>query len=314
MKVAFLGSFGFGNLGDELCLFESLTKFGGDENFVWSIDPYWTDLQVKDKFKCSYFKTRTELSDIKPDRIVFGGGGVGFLPSIKDALHWMHDSIDSAELIINNIGVAAIGSDWVDPTCRRVLDQLSIFSVRDLESQAIARLWGREPDVTYYPEVDISPIDPTYVKSQPLHYGISITTQANMWDRIESKMEYVKKFVDSQGIDRVSPIVSTVHKYTQEENDAKGFSRFCSKFGLHNVINENFLDYDFWYNEYNIGRLRASIASCHCLITQRKHNMVHAIGTGTRFIGFYPENDDSLARVYNARSERVSAKSFLFPV
>ncbi|MCQ8278434.1 polysaccharide pyruvyl transferase family protein [Acetobacteraceae bacterium KSS8] len=44
-------------------------------------------------------------------------------------------------------------------------------------------------------------------------------------------------------------------------------------------------------------RLKGLIARSDHLLTQRKHNAVHAMGCGVPFTGIHPAADDNLARI-----------------
>jgi len=40
--TAFIGAYGYGNLGDELCLIEAMRAFPGGEAHAFSVDAQWT--------------------------------------------------------------------------------------------------------------------------------------------------------------------------------------------------------------------------------------------------------------------------------
>jgi hypothetical protein len=315
-KVAFLGSFGFGNLGDELCLIESMERFGGDENYVFSSDAEWT-LHCIEPRRASFFRERSELRDIKPDLIVFGGGGVGFLPSIRDGLHWVADVIAAGgEGIVHNIGVAAIGADWIDDRLRRCLDGLKSFSVRDETSRAIVMGWGTgiEVGLTGYPEVDLPahPFDLPFARGDRV-LGISLTNQPKMWHAFDRGRDRLRALIARLAPRAIVPIVSTHHIADPQENDIASFNRLANELALLDwpVLCPEFLDPEQWRARLTPQRLKHIIANCDWLMSQRKHNVVHAIGAGTQVFGIFPEDDDSIRRVFTTLQKRLPAGSEL---
>jgi hypothetical protein len=56
-------------------------------------------------------------------------------------------------------------------------------------------------------------------------------------------------------------------------------------------------------------RLKGLIARCAVLVTQRKHNMIHAIGAGVRVIGLHPVEDNSLRRTFVTMANRLPVGS-----
>jgi hypothetical protein len=65
------------------------------------------------------------------------------------------------------------------------------------------------------------------------------------------------------------------------------------------------LDRAHWRREMTPARLKGLIARCDVLLTQRKHNAVHAIGSGVRVIGLHPMVDNSLRRTFVALANRL---------
>jgi hypothetical protein len=313
MKVAFLGSFGFHNLGDELCLYESVRRFGSHFNFVFSNDSLWTKSVLPTTGEWRFFRTREELLKVQPDRIVLGGGGVGFLPSLKDAIHWMSDHTDrECELIINNIGVAVIGPDWIDSNVLNVFFRLKSFSVRDQTSLSIVQAWDVKLNVqlTRYPEIDISPVSSLVNDRVTGLIGISITGQKAMSESICERAEFLIQLIEHHDAKLgIVPIISAWQQENEEENDFHGFQNFINVLGLGKRVLNLFLDFEEWRGLYTVGQLRRDIQGLRVLITQRKHNAIHAIGTGVPFISICPREDDSLQRLWNEVGHRATACS-----
>lgn len=309
MKVAFLGSYGFGNLGDELCLFESFKKYSSEQNYVFSNDPLWTYRSLTWDKSVQFFRTRPELKAIQPDRIVLGGGGVGFLPSIKDALHWMADHLDrDCELIINNIGVANIDASWIDERIRPVFSRLKKYSVRDDQSFNIAKNWGVDvlPQITYYPEIEVcpEPVDYSFLRRGGI--GIAITGQAKMKESIlRNKTLFSNLLFKTYGNLDIVPIVSTWQRQNVEENDFEAFHWLVKEFQIEERVKSNYINFDDWRNNCTVSRLRAEIKNCEVLVTQRKHNMIHALGSNTKFVAVAPTDDDSLDRVWASAAAKA---------
>jgi hypothetical protein len=104
----------------------------------------------------------------------------------------------------------------------------------------------------------------------------------------------------------VVPVVSTVHADATDEDDLAGVLRFLRRFlPRMPVAGAGLLDRAHWRAEMTPARLKGLIARLDVLVTQRKHNAVHAIGAGTRVIGLHPLEDDSLRRTFVALSHRL---------
>jgi 5'(3')-deoxyribonucleotidase len=316
MRTAFLGSYGFGNLGDELCLIEALQAYKTDDAWVFSSRPEYTGRFVSPQ---GWFKDRKPLEEIKPDRVILGGGGVGFWPSLKDALHWMHDHlIRGAECHIHNIGVGRITqAEWkTDPVVRAVIAQCASFSVRDHVSQWMVQEWGfgRNPSLTFYPERDL-PKDDALIDLLPPGplLGISITGQKVMTDALDRNRQRVQTMLERFRGYKIVPIISVNHPWEPDEDDISGFHRFAERFLRDfEIVMPETLDREWWDSNLTPLRLKGLIAQCDVLISQRKHNLIHAIGAKVPFIAIHPANDDSLVRIiYTLHSKTDPMCGFL---
>lgn len=316
-KVLFLGSYGFYNFGDELCLLESMRMYPHAQHWVHSVDPAYTS-------RCTgvtnFIHRRVEIQSLRPDVVVVGGGGVGFLPSIRDHLHWARDAVaKGAALRIHNIGVAKTtiqDKSWLVADIVELINNAQEFSVRDQQSWEIAKQWtGREPSITKYPEVNMDM--PYFDALNRLPHdrkllGISVTNQNLTRESLQRSgavmIEALKPYQDHL----VIPVVSCLHKDTQEEDDIEGFQFFRSLFLKEfDVMEDIFLDTDYIRSFYTPQFIRALVGKLNVLFSQRKHNCIHAIGAGTPVVGFSSVVDDSIKRVFDECSLRLPRGSNL---
>ncbi|HEY7129686.1 MAG TPA: hypothetical protein VH332_08440 [Nitrospira sp.] len=326
MRTLFLGSYGFGNLGDELCLIDAVRKFQPREAWAFSFRPEFTKSKTN---VVNFITDRPEISSLKPERVVLGGGGLGFWPSLRDNLHWMRDALlcrDDVELHIYNIGVASISApEWsTDEIVKRVIARLASFSVRDHVSRWLVTEWGLgiDPEITYYPEQNLPPEPfpmPTLRRRGLFRgrrlIGFSITAQPAMFEVLRKHQDKVRNLIAEMGDFVAVPIVSTLHPLDQGERDIEGFQTFAELFlKRKQVVLREMLDPAWWHEVMTPLRLKHVISKLDLLVSQRKHNIIHAIGCGVPFVGIFPDDDDSILRIVFSLRHRVPPGSSVLPL
>ena len=132
-STAFIGAYGYGNLGDELCLIEAMQEFPATKAYAYSVDPAWTRRCVAVD---GTFNTLAELMSLGVERVVYGGGGIGTLPGLDIFTGWMRQlQKRGAACYFHNIGVAKLADlSWLDAERQR----FSMIS-RDLRSETTLR-------------------------------------------------------------------------------------------------------------------------------------------------------------------------------
>ncbi|WP_270936058.1 polysaccharide pyruvyl transferase family protein [Falsiroseomonas oryzae] len=314
--TAFLGAYGHGNLGDELCLIEAMRAFPGGDAFALSPDAAWTMRCVAGLAGC--FRRGPELLRLAPSRIVFGGGLFGTSDAFRAWMPWMARAAEAgAEIHLHNLGLSRIKFDlgWLDEAARGVIAGAASFTVRDyvsFEMAAEAGL-GRMPRITFYPEADI-PADDNLAdgllpRGRKL-LGLSVIPLPLMQACLRHDAARVRDLLAPFAGHAVVPIASTVHRDLPEEDDIAGIADFLAQFLPDAPIAAPaLLDRTHWRAELTPARLKGLIARCDTLVTQRKHNAIHAIGAGVRVIGLHPLEDDSLRRTFVALSHRLAPGS-----
>jgi hypothetical protein len=310
--TAFLGAYGYGNLGDELCLIEAMRAFPASQAFAFSADAAWTMRCVPGLAAC--FREGAEMLALRPERIVFGGGMFGLSAAFATWMPWLaRAQAQGAEVQFHNLGVARIKFDlsWLDATARGVIARAAGFSVRDYVSfEMIAEAGlGRMPRITFYPEADIPAAfdlaDALLPRGVKL-LGLSVIPLPLMRDCLLHDVPRVRALLAEFADHVVVPVISTLHAEAPEEDDMEGV-----RFLRHHLWPQSrlaapeLLDPGFWRAEMTPARLKGIIARCDALVTQRKHNAIHAIGAGVRAIGLHPLEDDSLRRTFVALSHRL---------
>jgi hypothetical protein len=311
VRTAFIGAYGYGNLGDELCLIEAMQAFPGREMHAYSVKPDWTRRCVPSI--ASTFSSIEELRAIKPEVIVYGGGGIGTLPSLDLFSGWMREfQATGVSCHVHNIGVAnGLDLSWIDAERLAFFDELDSFSVRDYRSAEIVNLWpiNRRPTISYFPERLIQPefdlAEGILPKGKKI-LGISIIDMAIMRDCLSKNRDMIQKLLAEFKDHFVLPIVSTIHIERNVESDNIGFQDFAREFiDDDRVICKQLLDYDWWLENLTPRKLKGLIYHCDALISHRKHNCIHGIGSGVRTIGLHPLVDDSVSRTF------ITLNSFL---
>lgn len=333
MTTLFLGSYGYGNLGDELCLIDALTKFATEHNIIITHNIKYTEKCIKHlQYKCTFLTKRNQLIPYKDEikQIIIGGGGIGFMPCIKDLLHWSSDAA-CENTIIYNIGVANIEElEWLnDPTLIKAMKKIKHISVRE---EISAFYWNKLgvrgiDEVTYFPEHKIQEDNSLdyLINNSYFNIGLSMTSQQQMINALHSTtnqdrlMKFINMHITEMNVSnkqiRFIPIVSTLHMGSTSEQDLIGFNT------LYEILLKNFphtttpplelVSSDFWHENFTPLKLKGLISKLDLLISQRKHNIIHAIGCNVPFFGIHPKEDDSLPRVYYAMRNKIKSGSLL---
>lgn len=308
MTTLFLGSYGFGNLGDELCLIEALQHFPTADAVAFSHDPETTARLTPVR---RFISRREEIQRLKPKRVVLGGGGLGYWPSLRDSLHWMADARAlGAELHIHNIGINPINHpEWLgDPVVRQTLGALASFSVRDHASRGIFAEWqlGPLPTISLYPEVDIAPEPFDLPLPAGQLVGFSFTSRPATRVALARNRDRIRRALDALGDFTAVPVIATHHAVASTEDDIAGFRYFAEELlGGRPIAFEPTLDPAWWRANMTPQRLKYLISRLDLLVSERKHNVIHAIGAGTRFLGVTPVDSDSIVRIVYSLRHRL---------
>lgn len=326
----FIGSYGFGNLGDELCLIEALQTFGTENNIVATKSEEYTQrcLQTYVSKPFSIITERAQLKNFPTvDTIILGGGGLSST-AVKNHLMWCN--VINKPMIIHNVGVGNCSDfEWMkDKNCSNSIKNIVSISTRDHVSEW---LWNTFPfdvkvsHLTFFPEKDIAVDDKLMhlidKREDVFDVGVSMTAQPIMLESVEKNAERIINALvnlQMQGKKmRLIPIVSTIHRFSQYEDDMYGFE-YIYKI-ISNYIDvvkppATLLSREFWHKYFTPSRLKGLIANTDILLSQRKHNIIHAIGCNKRFIGMHPVQDDSLPRVYFSMREFIEPGSMLIAI
>jgi hypothetical protein len=320
-RTAYIGAYGYGNLGDELCLIEAMRQFPPTEAFAFSVDPAWTNHCVPGL--AGTYRTDEELLALGVERVVFGGGGIGTLPGLaRRTAAMMRVAEQGATTHIHNIGVAKLHDlSWIDDARRDFFNTgLESFSVRDFRSLEMVQDWklSRIPRLSFYPERTVEPdfsvADMILPHGRKL-LGISIINTTPMRQALEADRDRVQAVLQDFKGWAVIPIVSTMHQTAPDENDASGFLYFADMFlrGF-DILAQEMLDHRWWYSNLTPSKLKGVVARLDTLLSQRKHNCVHAIGSSVRVLGIHPCLDDSLLRTFYTLSNYLQEGSQLIPL
>jgi hypothetical protein len=311
-----LGAFGYGNLGDELCLMEAMKTFPAEKTYAHSVAPDWTMRCVPRLTGC--FSAIEDLFALKPARVVFGGGMVGTSHDFRHGLPILDRAAEAgAEIHLHNLGVARLNDDmaWRSEAALRTIARAATFTVRDYTSFEMVVEAGidRLPGLTFFPEADITPdfalADELLPRGRKL-LGVSIIPMPVMRAAMRQDAARIRSVLAEFDGHGVVPIVSTVHVKSAFESDIVGAAEFIREFlPAAEVVAPILLDRAHWHARLTPALLKGLIARCDTLLTQRKHNAVHAIGAGVRVIGLHPAINDSLRRTFVALSHRLAPGS-----
>ena len=311
-RTAFLGAYGYGNLGDELCLIEAINAFPGTESLAFSVAPAWTLRCVPGLDGC--FADGAAMLALRPDRVVFGGGMFGVPDAFRNWMPWLAQAqAQGAEIHFHNLGVSWLLGDlgWLDATARGVIAGLASFTVRDylgVERIAEAGL-GRLPSISFFPESRVPPDDSLANALLPPGeklLGVSIIPTPAMKACLDLEARRIHELMREFQDHDIVPIVSTMHIDSAAEDDMAGATDFIRRFlPRSRIAAPALLDPSFWHAQLTPQRLKGLIARLDTLVTHRKHNAVHAIGSGVRVIGLHPLEDNSLRRTFLALSDRL---------
>ena len=307
-----LGAYGYGNLGDELCLTEAMKALPAEEAHAHSIAPDWTMRCVPSLAGC--FTGIEEMFALKPARVVFGGGMVGTPEIFREHLPLLDRAArEGIEIHLHNLGVARLTEDtaWRTEAALRAIAQAATFTVRDYLSfeMAVEADIGRLPGITFFPEADM-PADFTLAdavlpRGRKL-LGVSIIPTPPMRAALRQDAARIRELLVEFADHAVVPVVSTMHVTNQHETDMAGCIAFIREFlPQSEVAAPLLLDRAHWHAQLTPARLKGIIGRCDALLTQRKHNAIHAIGAGVRVIGLHPLVDDSMRRTFIALSHRL---------
>ena len=337
-STLYIGAYGFGNLGDELCLLDTMKRFPSRTSHVVSNQGY-----IENFVNCDEIILGSPFNNSKHgdrflfgkhcdfDRIILGGGLVLGTKGSQDTitiLHWAWKS--GKEVIIHNVGVGGANfftGRWFTPSIHQFLDEVE-FSVRDeLSLSLINERWplcrSKEIETTYFMEsdgeTDFSLAESILPVGKKL-LGISIVhTEEHLSFLNASKGSIVALLNRYKGYP-VVPIVSTIHssyvKGSEKwQNDAQGFTLFSKMFlDDFEIAGAEMLDTIFWYENMSPQKLKGVISSCDFLISQRKHNCVNAITHQIPTVFLGSRMDDSITRSWDAVKKRVHPDSYLLEI
>jgi hypothetical protein len=331
MTTLFLGSYGHGNLGDELCLIDALSKFASDHNIIATYNTSYTKKCIEHlNLNCTFINIRTQLAEFKDQiqKVIIGGGGVGFLPCLKNLLHWSSD-VSCDNTIVYNIGVANIEeTEWLqDEKIIAASKKIKTVSVREEISKFYwnkLELFRPVDEITNFPETDISPdmqlADSIFTKQDEyFNIGISVTSQQSMINCLQTRFEKIADAINMLNITkpiRLIPIVSTCHLSSKNDDDFYGYD--CAEQQFYNFFGDKILktvdalkDKNFWIENMTPTKLKGCINNLDLIVSQRKHNIIHAIGCNIPFYGIHPKEDDSLPRMYYSLRSKIRSGSLL---
>jgi hypothetical protein len=312
VKTIFVGAYGFGNLGDELVLMEAMRAFPSREAWVRSVTPEHTGRFVE----CAGFvpwEPACPPPDFRIDfeRLVIGGGGILNGPPAHDYMKWVVAAQRSgAETYVHNVGASGPNDpSWITPDIADALERLDGFTVRDEDSLAKFKGWGvkREIGRTEFPETYLEP-DFSLAAELPDGpiLGVSVNNGGAFFAMVRANQEKIAEaLAEFRGMP-VLPIVSTVHRFSEQENDIEGFKRFAGTFFPDaKILMPETLDRGWWYENMSPARLKGLIARCATLVSRRKHNCVHAIAAGVRAVGLSRREDYGVQSVFDVLASRL---------
>ncbi len=317
MKTLFIGAYGFGNLGDELVLIESMKAFPEGRKYIRSVDPDFTGRFVDCDGFIPWEPARPEKDfKINFDRVVIGGGGILNGPPGHDYMSWIVAAQQSgAKTYVHNVG--ASGPDdasWLSPDIRAAFEKLDGFSVRDEDSLAKFKRWGVEREITLtdFPETFL-PKDMSIADMIPpgKYLGISVNNGHAFFEMVNKNKEKITEILSQFKDHKVIPIISTIHRSYEPENDIKGFKRFAEIFlsDFEIVMPEIFLDETWWRTHMSPSNLKGLISRLDVLFSRRKHNCVHAISCGIRTIGLSRKDDFGVQSVFETLKDKLPSGS-----
>ncbi|MBD3320236.1 MAG: hypothetical protein GF350_03985 [Chitinivibrionales bacterium] len=317
MKTLFLGAYGFGNLGDELCLIDAMQRFPSSESYVRSIDPGFTGRFVH----CSGFvnwKPSRPGKKFKLDfeRVVVGGGGLFYKDSADDFLAYLIAAQNSGcRTCLYNVGVAPgrIG-EWLDERALGALNRLDLLAVRDTFSAWILHDNGvvRNISVTNFPETGIAPDNEVAEKIYPDEkiLGISMSNNTGFLQKLERERTAVEKILQDFKGHKVLPIISTIHRSCKAWDDRIGFKKFYSIFLRDfDIVLPETLDRQWWRENMTPQKLKGIIGRCSFLLSRRKHNCLHAVSMGVPTIGISDTSNNNLLRLFTSLHSRLAPGS-----
>lgn len=317
----FLGGFGFGNLGDEACLATSYRLYKSEINCAFSYDELITSKAGHFDY---YFRDIESVFAHYPkiNRVVIAGGGVGFIPSFKDNLDWaLRCKERGADVIVHNVGIGKIGREWASswPYLVPVLSEAKEFSVRDYRSKSEVQSWGLSlsPTISFYPERNLD-IDRKFENrfSQDSRYlGISVNNRPALWTVLHDNEAVLHEVLAKFHAHKILPIISTIHALDEAEHDNTGFNKFADQFHLKDrVVFEELCDYQFWRENVGPADIKFLISKCQFLLSARKHNIIHSIGSSIPFLGIFEFDNDSIPRLYQTLYRFIPENSSLLPL